>query len=331
MLFYCKKMIGIYKITNLADNKIYVGQSIDIEKRWKTHIRELNKGIHHNIKLQNAWNKYGENCFLFEILEECSEHELNSKESFWIKELDSYNRGYNLDLGGNGIRGYKHTSEELAKMTQIQHPKAVVQLDNNFNVIATYESCSQAAKKLNLSARGIKAVCEHVNHQKTIGGYYWAYKDDFYNSNFDYKYYEKHNRFKREILQFDLNMNYIKTWDSMTDIEKNNICSSGEVSSVCNGKRLTAHNFVWRFKDTYTEDQYNQDKSFNFHVIKVPKTFPNKKKIKQLNLNNTVVKIYESIADAVRQTGIGKANIQAVLSHRHKTAGGYKWEYYNKN
>ena len=63
------KNSGIYKITNLINKKYYIGSSLDIKRRWKEHRRNLIKNKHNNIHLQKSWNKYGENSFLFEIIE----------------------------------------------------------------------------------------------------------------------------------------------------------------------------------------------------------------------------------------------------------------------
>jgi group I intron endonuclease len=54
----------------------YVGSSKDIHRRWKEHVRELNKGIHHSPHLQRAWDKYGRSDFVFEIVEIVSEKNL---------------------------------------------------------------------------------------------------------------------------------------------------------------------------------------------------------------------------------------------------------------
>lgn len=93
---------GIYMIRNVVNGKVYVGKSFDIEKRWANHRYELNKGIHVNNHLQSAWNKYGEGNFEFSIIEECSEDELNNREIYWIKTLDTYHNGYNQTEGGEG-------------------------------------------------------------------------------------------------------------------------------------------------------------------------------------------------------------------------------------
>lgn len=92
------KTSGIYKITNIINNKLYIGQAKNIHLRWLEHKCRLRNNYADNSYLQNAWNKYGENAFSFEVLEECSISELNNREAFWMKELNSLDRkfGYNL-------------------------------------------------------------------------------------------------------------------------------------------------------------------------------------------------------------------------------------------
>ena len=64
-------MIGIYKIENLINHKVYIGQSIDIAGRWLEHQIDLKGNRHRSRHLQFAWNKYGPENFSFEVLEEC--------------------------------------------------------------------------------------------------------------------------------------------------------------------------------------------------------------------------------------------------------------------
>lgn len=96
--------MGIYKIENKVNGKVYVGQSVNIELRWGNHKSELKHNNHNNKYLQRAWNKYGSENFEFTVLEECELRELNSKEIFWIEYFDSYNSGYNATLGGEGTQ-----------------------------------------------------------------------------------------------------------------------------------------------------------------------------------------------------------------------------------
>ena len=96
------KIIGIYKIENKIDGKIYIGQSMDITTRWTRHKRELNRGTHKNLYLQRAWNKYTEESFEFTIIFQCNKCELDKIEKECIFHYDSNNylKGYNQDSGG---------------------------------------------------------------------------------------------------------------------------------------------------------------------------------------------------------------------------------------
>ena len=82
---------------------MYIGQSINIEKRWRGHKCELNHNRHRNGHLQNAWNKYGEENFMFSVLEECQRNELDEKEIYWIdrRKTTTDDCGYNMQYGGS--------------------------------------------------------------------------------------------------------------------------------------------------------------------------------------------------------------------------------------
>lgn len=113
-------MKGIYKITNLINGNIYIGQSIDIENRFKTHkSRAFNENEREYEKpLYQAFRKYGLENFSFEIIEECEKEELNNKEIYYIKFYNSYNNGYNCSIGGQIIQdnqGEKHPNHKLTE------------------------------------------------------------------------------------------------------------------------------------------------------------------------------------------------------------------------
>jgi group I intron endonuclease len=86
-------MTGIYKITN-PNGKVYIGQSINIEKRFKQHKRAFN--LNSGTKLYNSLQKYGYNNHNFEIIAECIVEDLNKKERFYQEQFDSVNNGLNL-------------------------------------------------------------------------------------------------------------------------------------------------------------------------------------------------------------------------------------------
>lgn len=111
------KMQGIYKITNVKNEKVYIGKSIDIQRRWIQHRSSLNRNVHRSGHLQNAWNKYGEDNFIFEILcETNSELETNEQEIYYIGLYNSTdeNYGYNLRSGGEGGTLNDETKQKIS-------------------------------------------------------------------------------------------------------------------------------------------------------------------------------------------------------------------------
>ncbi len=94
---------GVYCIYNVANNKRYVGQSIDIEFRERYHFYLLRKNAHFNSHLQSSFNKYGADSFEFRIVEIVPEFLLDQRERDWIAfhKSDKSEFGYNKSSGGN--------------------------------------------------------------------------------------------------------------------------------------------------------------------------------------------------------------------------------------
>ena len=84
---------GIYRIFCLANDKVYIGSSINIEKRWREHRQLLHRLEHPNNHLQNAWCKYGSTEFEFKVLEVCPPDKLIEREQCYLDAAFKY-RGY---------------------------------------------------------------------------------------------------------------------------------------------------------------------------------------------------------------------------------------------
>lgn len=117
---------GIYKIINVVNNKFYVGSAVNLRKRKTRHFSELRNGKHNNRHLQAAWFKYGEQAFVFVVVEEVPDRALLlDAENRWLKEHVGENYCYNIgtdatapSLGMSGelspTWGMKRTPEQLA-------------------------------------------------------------------------------------------------------------------------------------------------------------------------------------------------------------------------
>jgi group I intron endonuclease len=136
---------GIYKITNKVNGKCIIGSSVNMESRLACHKSILKDNKHYNTYLQHSWNKYGEDNFIFEIINLCDKENLLEFEDYFIAAFDSGNRdgGYNLKGATRPARfrklppiteetrkkmslsqtGRKHSEETKKKMTLWKRPK----------------------------------------------------------------------------------------------------------------------------------------------------------------------------------------------------------------
>lgn len=134
-------MIGIYKITNLINNKSYIGQSIKIESRWEEHKREAfnPKNRNYNRAFYQAIRKYGLDNFKFEIVEECNIEELDEKEKYWIAFYQTFppelGKGYNLYPGGSGNYP-KLTNEQVIEIISLlkNTDLSTTEIANKYNI-----------------------------------------------------------------------------------------------------------------------------------------------------------------------------------------------------
>lgn len=183
-------MVGIYKITNKVNGKIYIGQTIDFERRKYEHIHDT-KNRPHQMPLHYAMKKYGVENFEFSILEECDRSELDEKEKFYINAYKSNNKniGYNISNGGNDC-------------SQFVVSKSVYQIDLiSGEIIAKYNNISEASEQITgdrTKGTGITACCK--GKIKSIYGYAWCYPNDYSKDKYC-NYKEKCEQEKKEKLR----------------------------------------------------------------------------------------------------------------------------------
>jgi group I intron endonuclease len=110
---------GIYRWCNTINNKCYIGSAEDLEKRRKRHLWLLAAGKHHSIHFQRAWNIYGSEAFVFEILELCPVGELLQREQKAIDAFDAIRGGYNVAyIAGSPMAGRTHTEQTKKQMSE---------------------------------------------------------------------------------------------------------------------------------------------------------------------------------------------------------------------
>lgn len=162
---------GIYKIRNLINGKFYIGSAFrkeGIKGRLRFHKYQLNKGIHENAYLQNAWNKYGSENFIFEIIEIVANKEIIlEREQHYLDLYKSYDQkiGYNIHKIAGSALGFKHDEETKKQMSE----KASGENNNFYGKKHSKESLEQMSKdrRGNKNARA-KLTIPQVNEIREL-------------------------------------------------------------------------------------------------------------------------------------------------------------------
>ena len=224
-------MIGIYKIENNINHKKYIGQSVDIRKRWEYHRCVYTYKT--NSRLYAAFRKYGIENFSFEVLEECPIEKLLEREMYWIEYYNTFEQGYNCNIGGCSGK-----------------PRKVLQYDLNGNYLNTYESLTIAASTLNLSSSNLSSCC--TGKQKSYGGYLWTYEDEESPKQYiDNKYGHTTSTNKRIVQQYSKDNIFIQEYNSAHEAARQigKPKCANHITECCQNKRKTCEGFIWKYKE----------------------------------------------------------------------------------
>lgn len=236
-------MKGIYYIKNLINKKIYVGKSININRRLTYHRYSLNKSIRLkdvNRFLYNSVQKYGWDNFETGILEECDNLEIS--ELKWMDIFESYNSNY----------GYNLRRDTSTKCIVHEETKKLMSKNNKGKNNPNYNNKWTKEAKKNMS--------KIMKKRHASGKYYteeWKNKISKRNRNI-WKDEDKKLAMAKKVskskqkyfyLQYDRKMNLIKVWNSVKDIIKSNPDYKWQnIYSVCNGYKPTYKNYIWKKK-----------------------------------------------------------------------------------
>lgn len=151
------KISGVYLIKNKIDGKCYVGVSVDIKNRWRQHKSAISRQ-NNCVKIANAIRYHGLDSFEFSVIEQCSKHQFDEKERFWIEKYNSVLYGYNLTNGGNYR---KSLSFETKKKMSDSHKNKKLSESHRKNMIAAIKS-DDVLKKISASLTGRKRNPESI-------------------------------------------------------------------------------------------------------------------------------------------------------------------------
>jgi len=258
-------MKGIYKITNLKNQKFYIGQSKDLNNREHNHFYRLGRNEHHNEILQKSFNKHGKENFIFEVLEEIdSDNFLDEREKYWIDFYGGLNnkKTYNMKdpltkdyseytrtkvskimLGENNPNyGNNWTDEQKENLSKKKKGKT---LEERIGI----EKSKLVKEKMSKSQKGRKhpeEVKEKIR-QANIGENNPMFGKGYKQVGKNNPMFGKTQKNRRPIQQLTKEGILIKEYDFISDVINYGFFV-GNVWSVCNGKSKTYRGFIWKYK-----------------------------------------------------------------------------------
>lgn len=152
-------IMGIYSINNCLNGKRYVGQAINIVRRWNRHKTCNDKGVS---AIHLALKAVGIENFTFEVLEECSRELLNERECFWIKQLNTVApNGYNLNSGGKHplfISDETRKKQSIAQRGKVQSQETI---EKRRKSTTGLKRTTETKTKMSLAQKGKTLTTEH--------------------------------------------------------------------------------------------------------------------------------------------------------------------------
>lgn len=351
----------IYKLTDLTNNKIYIGGTTEgAGLRFKRHVLKAKAGS--SYPLHKAIIEHGENNFKIDILEMCEDlNTMNERESYWIVQLSATNPeiGYNAKVGG----GIRFQSEETklkigdihrGKISEKRKPILMYSSDGNF--IKEFPALSIAAKEMNLrNSQILRGVSGKMVHPSSKNPYIWIYKEegkeielkvdpDKYYLDRNFKMTQSENfKIARErnansckngfkmfnvgVYQYDLNWKLIGKYKTITDASK----SSG-ISTTTIRKFISNPEYVANLKDTKkTKYFWKRAEANDPDIIYTESEVRDKiaksksKKVLKKDLNGNVVHVYNSVTELEKTEHVDSRTIFFKIK-QNLPHNGFYWE-----
>ena len=247
-------MYQIYKITNQKNGMVYIGSSIEVERRWRQHKEaSINEKDHHyNYPLMIAFREFGIANFTFEVIDTLPDHQamIKAEHDWIIKENCVVPNGYNQTHQTDSPLLDPAIAKKMSDTKRAKYGKRVCEIDENKNILEVWDSLAEAGEKTGL------------------------------------------DRFK--------------------------------ISDVCNGKRLTTGNRVFRFLDEADNILIPVEKVNQVQTNRITKA---SKKVVKMTLEGEILQVYDSIALAAADTGCDSSAISKVCRGQRNKCGGFKWEF----
>lgn len=279
----------IYKITNKINKKVYIGKTVrQPEIRWKEHLTDTR---HPDLPLQKAFKKYGRESFTFEIIEEVDDNLLNELEIYYIKQFNSFEKGYNATVGGEGGASHILSKEQQELILNLwEEKKTIIEISN-----ITGHSCQSIRYHILKTNINKETYLEQIKEHKKISQQNRKKKTV-------QKQLEK-EKFNEEQCKeiFNLFNNYYA-------------CTYIAKKIGCSYKKM--YNFLQKY---YTEEEIKQRSQIKTSLSN---------KYYKYSLDNKLIKVYNNREELKQDYTESQIKVlQNCARGVKKNAYGYKWSY----
>lgn len=297
----------IYKITNKLNQKVYIGKTLrDPKIRWREHIEDSR---HPYLPLQRAFNKYGIEAFEFTVLEQINNDSLlNEREKYYINKFNSYKKGYNATIGGDGGTTHLLSDSERKKILQLwEEDKTILEIQRNTG--HSYQAIHNCILSTGISQKEYEEQIQSNRKKQLL--LKKAEKEQIQNNRKKQlllKKTEKEKEYKKEKFTKEEKENIFKMFQSYYS------CNYIAKQIGCSYKKM--FNFLKQF---YTEQEIEKrskiktslSKHYYKYTIdnKLEKIYKNREELKK-DYSESQIKVIQNCARGVK-----------------KTAYGFKWTY----
>ena len=248
-------MYQIYKITNQKNGMVYIGSSIEVERRWRQHKEaSINEKDHHyNYPLMIAFREFGIANFTFEVIDTLPDYQAMIKaEHDWIvKENCIVPNGYNQTDKTDSPMFDPVVAKKMSNTKREKYGKRVCEIDSTKNILNIWDSLAEAGEDTGLDRFKISNVCNGT--RLTTGNRIFRFLDD---KNKIIEPEVKVNQVQsnritkssKKVVKMSDNNEELQIYDSIALAAADNNCDASGISKVCNGRRNKCGGFKWKYQ-----------------------------------------------------------------------------------
>lgn len=234
---------------------VYIGSSIEVERRWRQHKEaSINKKDHHyNYPLMIAFREFGIANFTFEVIDTLPTWEamIEAEYNWILKENCIIPRGYNQTNRTDSPMFDPTIAKKMSDTKREKYGKRVCEIDSANNILMIWDSLAEASEATGLNRFKISNVCNGT--RLTTGNRVFRFLNE---ENQIIEPKVKVNQIQsnritkssKKVIKMNDNNDELQTYDSIALAATDNNCDASGISKVCNGKRNKCGGFKWKYQ-----------------------------------------------------------------------------------